>query len=148
MEGILRWLQSLARTAGFSGETETGQDLALPRRAHGQWPASFARIRARTGASAVEEECSQRFAPTSLVPATTRIRASQAGHWSCARRGRDPARSQSRQRSRRCVRGSVAIGECPPFSCFEATKSQKSNGTRRSTWTAKNSTTQATNIFS
>ena len=32
MEGILRRLQSLARTASFSGETETGQDLFLDKR--------------------------------------------------------------------------------------------------------------------
>ena len=38
---------------------------------------------------------------TSLAPATARIRANQAGHWSCARRRRGPARSQSRRRSRR-----------------------------------------------
>ena len=31
---------------------------------------------------------------------------------------RTPARSQSRRRSRRCVRGSAAFSECPPFSCF------------------------------
>ena len=111
MESILRWLQSLARTTGSSDETETGQDL-------------FLNARTTSGQLGLRGYVLW-LAPTSLAPATARIRANQAGHWSCARQGRNPARSQSRRRSQRCVQCSAAITECPPFSCFEATKSQK-----------------------
>ena len=54
----------------------------------------------------------------SLAPATAYIRASQAGHWPCARRERDLARSQSRRRSRRCVRGSASTAGYPPIQLF------------------------------
>ena len=109
MESILRWLQSLVRTTSPSDESETGQDLFLDARTTSEQLGLRGYVL-----------CSQRSSPTALAPATARIRASQAGHWPCARRGRDPAQSQSHRRSRRCVRGSAAIAECPPFSCFRS----------------------------
>ena len=53
MEGILRWLQSLARTAGSSDETETEQDLFFDTRTTRKQLAWLARIRAVAGAGNV-----------------------------------------------------------------------------------------------